>query len=300
MYITIVIPVHNEQENIQELVQRIQSVNRRVPDTMLHILFVDDGSSDATVDRIMALRVDTAGMVGLLKFDRNYGHQNAMLAGIVHASGDAIITMDGDLQHPPESIIDMLAAYRPGVDVVQMVRQGAPVGYIGALSRVYHGIVNRLEGRVTVYDGADFRLMSAKVSKVLQAIPERGKCVRVLVPKLGFKTVQVPFEQAPRFKGKASYSLHQLGILASAPLFKYSSLVVRLMALVGLLLVLSAFGAGIVFGPEYLTIVCILFFSGINFAFLAALGKLMLEAIKQLHQHPEYGVEQLHLPNYRG
>jgi dolichol-phosphate mannosyltransferase len=301
MVLTVVVAVHNEEPNIAELVARIVAAQQKLEDSRIVVLFVDDGSTDGTVKVINELILKRPDQIGLIKFDRNYGHQSALLAGIMNASGDVVITMDGDLQHPPECIPAMMNAMQPGVDVVQMVRQGVPSSFVSMVSKLYHRLLNIIEGRVVIYDGADFRLMSANVIQVLRAIPERDKFIRGLLPTLGFSIVELEFRQAPRFQGTASYDLRQLFHLGTAPLFKYSTVLVKLMACIGILFSAGSACFGIFFGlqqPSYILIASVLFLFGINFLFLAVIGKLIMEAISQLHQHPEYTIESIRLPSH--
>src|SRR5437879_12202263 len=119
--LSVVVPVHNEADNLQELAKRLQEIAGQLPDCEMDVLFVDDGSTDDSIQKMQEIRA--AGITrGFIRLSRNYGHQAALCAGMENAIGDAVITMDADGQHPPEEIPRMISAYKLGYDVVQMAR----------------------------------------------------------------------------------------------------------------------------------------------------------------------------------
>ena len=225
--VIIVAPVHNEQENVPLLVKRVRDVARCEAVAArweVELLLVDDGSRDGSVAAIQRLRADGLG-VGCVRLSRNFGHQAALQAGILAAAdADAVVSMDSDLQHPPEELPRMLAAFEDGADVVQMVRSQKTVGTKGVLSRGFYRVFQIASGASIVADASDFRLLSRRFVRALNAIPEREKFLRGMVPVLGFKQVQLQFDEAQRVHGAPSYSFravvpagHESALPTSAP-----------------------------------------------------------------------------------
>src|SRR5260370_5840876 len=117
--LSVVVPVHNEADNLQELTKRLQGVAGQLPDCEMEVIFVDDGSTDDSVQKMQEIRA--AGIpIGFVRLSRNYGHQAALCAGMENAAGDAVITMDAAGQHPPEEISRMISPYKLGYDVMRM------------------------------------------------------------------------------------------------------------------------------------------------------------------------------------
>src|SRR4051794_16622619 len=199
----VVIPVHNEAENLPTLVGRMQAVAAELPRWAIEILFVDDGSTDDSVKVMRQIRAEGIG-IGFARLSRNCGHQAALCAGLELAAGDAIITMDSDLQHPPEEIPRMLAEFERGIDVVQMVRTDTTNGSKGLFSRAFYATFNSLSDTQLVPNAADFRLMSRRVLDTLLRIPEREKFLRGLIPSLGFNQSSLEYQEAQRLHGVAT------------------------------------------------------------------------------------------------
>lgn len=310
MLITIVIPVFNEEKNVAEMYARLKTVEEKLENVRLDILYVNDASTDNTLNEIKRL-VETDANVGYLSFIRNYGHQAAMVAGMTESKGDAVITLDGDLQHPPENIAEMVAAFSSGAEVVQMVRRKASSNLVGRISKIYHSLLHFLDNSIVVLNGADYRLISRRVIEEIQTMPEKNKFLRALLPLLGFRTVILYFDEQPRNAGKSSYSFSQLLELAVNPLFKYSSLTIKMIAFFGFFLVLSGMivlasmffslfsGNGILPGTQvnvfgFSSFLLILF--GILFIALSILGKFLLEVLAQLQGRPGYVIESVVYP----
>jgi dolichol-phosphate mannosyltransferase len=195
---------------------------------------VDDGSTD----RSMAILADEAakdGAVKVLALSRNFGHQIAITAGLDHASGDAVVTMDADLQDPPELISDLAARWREGCDVVY-ARRRARHGE-GLLKRASASVFYRLLGRVASVDiprdTGDFRLMSRRAVQALRAMRERHRFVRGMSAWIGFTQGSVPFDRAPRAAGETKYGLGKMLRLAADAVVAFSWVPLRLALYVG-------------------------------------------------------------------
>src|SRR5438132_3930272 len=206
--ISIVIPAHNEQENIFVIHSEIRAQLGEYP---AEIIFVDDGSRDNTAGKIRSLQaVDP--FVRLLRLSRNFGHQAALLAGIQAAKGAAVITMDCDLQHPPELLPQMLEAWESGMPVVQMVRRDT----LGATwvkkktSAMFYRLLQLLSETPVLPGPADFQLLDRKVVQVLFKFKDRQPFLRGLISWLGFPTHRIEYVAGNRHSGKSSYSVSMM------------------------------------------------------------------------------------------
>jgi dolichol-phosphate mannosyltransferase len=232
----VVVPCYNEAAGIRDFHQQTAAVLSQLGGPY-DFVFVDDGSRDDTLAILNAL-ANQYPNINVLSFSRNFGHQIALTAGLDHAGGEVVITMDADLQHPPASIPDLVAAYRAGADIVYGVRENDDNrSWIkSALARNFYRFLSR-STRVQVLEGAvDFRLMSAQCLAVLHTMREKHRYLRGMVPWLGFESSIVHYRQAERFAGQSSYSWRQLARLARHGLFSFSTVPLDVITLLGLVL----------------------------------------------------------------
>jgi dolichol-phosphate mannosyltransferase len=302
--LTIVVPVHNEAGNVAHLVARTcAAVAPEAERWAVELLLVDDGSTDATAARIDALRAE-GWPVGLLQLSRNYGHQAAMIAGLQYAEGDVMVTMDGDLQHPPEELPRMLRAFEQGADVVQMVRAEQAGGSKGLLSSLFYRFFNRVSHTQLVPNASDFRLVTRQVTEILVRIPERDKFLRALVPSLGFHQVQLEFQEAARLRGTPSFSLGRSLRLARRALFDYSDLPLAAVYYLGMFMAAASFVVGLGHVAHKLmhwdevragftdTITAIFFLGGCTLVALGILGHYLRIILEQLRGRPAWIVRR--------
>ncbi|GAB3905560.1 glycosyltransferase family 2 protein [Mucilaginibacter boryungensis] len=208
--ISIVIPSFNEAGNIAELVQRLTAVLKTVP-YRYEVIFIDDGSSDNTLEILKSLNSKDDNLY-YLELSRNFGHQNALKAGYDYADGDAIISMDGDLQHPPELITQFLEKWEEGYDVVYTTREYQDeVSYFKTKSsEIYYNMINSLSDTKLEKGTADFRLIDRKVANVLVSLDENGLFIRGLIKWLGFKQYAINYQADARFSGRSKYTLKRM------------------------------------------------------------------------------------------
>jgi dolichol-phosphate mannosyltransferase len=297
----IIIPVHNEAENLSALVEELRTAASQLKHWDTEILFVDDGSSDASVQRMKEIRANGTP-VGYLRLSRNFGHQAALSAGLAYASGDAVIMMDSDLQHPPAEIPRMVEAHERGADVVQMVRSDPSAVARGLFSTWAYRIFNKLSDTRIVPNAADFRLLSRRVVSVLVNIPEREKFLRGLIPSLGFNQTTLKFDQAERLYGTASYSYRMLLRMARKALFDYSTVPLKLVFWLGTAISLVSFTFGIghiiwkllhwdLVVPGFTDLITAIFFlSGCVLASLGILGRYTMMILEQVRARPAFVV----------
>jgi len=240
--LSIVVPVFNEAPNVAAMVERCVAAVRSAA-LPFEIVFVDDGSTDDSFDRIRKVsRVHP--QVRAVRLARNFGHQAAIFAGLEHAVGDAVITLDGDLQHPPELIPALIERWQAGFDVVQAVRtQPADESAVKrAASRGFYRLLSAVS-RISVTPGAaDFRLMSRSAVGAFLACRERCRFNRGLVQWIGFRTCEIPYDAQPRNAGRTKYSYRAMFHLAGDAIFSFSTWPLRFAGFAGLTVSIAAAG----------------------------------------------------------
>lgn len=231
--ISFVVPVFNEEENIHEFHRRLTQVMAPLPYDY-EILFIDDGSRDRTSLLIRELAEKDPHVQGYV-FARNFGHQLALTCGLDQSTGDAMISMDGDLQHPPEMVPDLLKKWEEGYEIVQTVRKSTEdaTWFKSITSRLYYKLINSMsEVRITP-GGSDFRLMDRKAVDALNRFRERARFIRGMVNNLGFRYTTLEFVAPPRFAGHSKFSLRKMLRFALDGITAFSRVPLRLALYVG-------------------------------------------------------------------
>lgn len=231
--ISFVVPVFNEEENIHEFHRRLTQVMAPLPYDY-EILFIDDGSRDRTSLLIRELAEKDPHVQGYV-FARNFGHQLALTCGLDQSTGDAVISMDGDLQHPPEMVPDLLKKWKEGYEIVQTVRKSTEdaTWFKSITSRLYYKLINSMsEVRITP-GGSDFRLMDRKAVDALNRFRERARFIRGMVNNLGFRYTTLEFVAPPRFAGHSKFSLRKMLRFALDGITAFSRVPLRLALYVG-------------------------------------------------------------------
>ncbi len=228
--ISILVPVYNEECSVEELRRRIfASVP---PGHECQLLFVDDGSSDGTLVRLKEMAQEHVEC-RFLSLSRNFGHQIALKAGLDVAEGDCVIVMDGDLQHPPEQIPEMLDAWRQGFAVVHMVRDDSNAPFIRRVaSRGFYYLVNKISD-FHIEPGGAYLLLDRKIVDIIRGSQERNFFLPGLVAWLGFPQASLRFVPGERLAGTSKYSARRLILLALMGLTSSSIQPLRLAALLG-------------------------------------------------------------------
>lgn len=254
LLVSLVVPVFNEAGVIEQIHARIAAVIDAMQDEF-EILYVDDGSSDRTDAAIEMLAAQDA-RVRPFSLSRNFGHQAALTAGLDHARGDVVISMDGDGQHPPEMIPEMLELVRQGYDVVQCQRieDGRSLSFKRITSDVFYRLINQISGTRIEQGAADFRALSRQALDALKAMPEYHRFLRGMIAWIGYSTVILPYHEPQRVAGKSKYSLGKMLRLASDAIFSFS--------LMPLYIGLSAGGLFIVLALVQMIYVLVLWLTG--------------------------------------
>jgi dolichol-phosphate mannosyltransferase len=220
--VAIVVPVYNESEVVSQFFTRLRKAVNQLPHKF-SFYFIDDGSSDPTPGRLASLAKRDRRLVPVT-LSRNFGHQAALSAGLDLASGDVVITMDGDGQHPPEMIPQMLDLILQGYDVVQTQRmdQAQPPSFKKWTSGLFYQLINTISGTHVLPGTADFRALSRQAVNALKSMPEYHRFLRGMVSWIGYRTVILPYEPRERLSGKSKYSFGKMFRLAMDAIFSFS------------------------------------------------------------------------------
>ena len=220
--IDIIIPVYNEADVIPPVYDRLSAVLKSLPGRF-NIRYVDDGSTDKTPVVLAALAARDR-RIQLIELSRNFGHQAALTAGLAAAGGDVVITMDGDGQHPPELIPQMLELIRQGYDIVQGQRAEATQGGIFKKwsSGSFYGLLNAVSGTRVLPGAADFRALSRQAADALRSMPEYHRFLRGMISWMGYSSIILPYVESKRIAGRSKYSLGKMFRLAMDALFSFS------------------------------------------------------------------------------
>src|SRR5690348_14412904 len=208
--LSVIVPCLNEQEVICGTHRRLTTVLESAP-LDFEVIYVDDGSTDATPELLRELQ-EQDSRVRIVRFSRNFGHQIAITAGLEHASGDAVAIIDADLQDPPEVILDFMAKWLDGYDVVYGARteRDGETRFKLWTAKLFYRLIRKLSDTRIPLDTGDFRLMDRRVVDALLSMPERDRFVRGMVSWLGFSQVAVGYRRAPRAAGVTKFSLFRM------------------------------------------------------------------------------------------
>jgi dolichol-phosphate mannosyltransferase len=245
--ISIVVPVHNEADNILPLHAALTRTWTGLAARYdYELLFVNDGSSDTTGAVLQSL-ADTDGRVRYVEFSRNFGKELATTAGLHHARGEATLIMDGDLQHPPELIPTFIDHWERGADIVVGVRDRSHhAGWAKTVgSRLFYRIMGMIGDKSMIPHATDFRLLDRAVVDVFNRFTERNRITRGLLDWMGFERVLVPFTADPRRNGTPSYNVFRLTRLAFHSFVSLSLFPLKLAGYLGLLITFCSGGLGL-------------------------------------------------------
>jgi dolichol-phosphate mannosyltransferase len=303
--VSIVIPAYNEARCLGELHHELRAVCDDLP-YRFEFVFVDDGSTDET-ESVLAGLLRQDERVRYLVMSRNFGHQGALTAGLACAAGDAVIMMDADLQHPPSAIPRLLECWRTGFDIVNTVRldtAGSPAAK-AFWSRSFYWVFRRLTGTPLEPGCADFRLMARQAVDALNALPERHRFIRGLVPWLGFRQTSVLFHAPKRFAGAPKYTFRHSLRLALEGITSFGFFPLRAVAILGAATIAASCAYGLatlcsqwlwghaVSGAVWL-LIGLHFYGGCQLVALGIIGEYMGRTLEQVKGRPLYIVRSAH------
>ena len=234
--LTVIVPCYNEAEIVERFCAELVGVLERL-DLAWRVCFVDDGSTDSTLERLNHLAGADARVV-VYSLSRNFGHQVALTAGLDVTAGSAVVMMDADLQHPPALIPQMIALWRSGYDVVSAVREETEdaTWFKRASGGLFYRLINRFAETPIVAGAADFCLLSARAHDAICRMPERHRFLRGMVSWIGFNRTYVPFQAPRRPAGQTKYTTFKMVSLAVDALFSFSAAPMRMATRFGLAL----------------------------------------------------------------
>jgi glycosyltransferase involved in cell wall biosynthesis len=298
MTYSIVIPIFNEENILLELHRRLRSVIDTF-DAPAEVILVDDGSNDHSFDVMRELnRNDRCFKV--LRLSRNFGHQVAITAGIEHATGDAVILMDGDLQDPPELVPQMIAKWKEGFHVVYAVKRSRQEHFLKRFAfHSFYRLMHAFSSITIPMEVGNFSLMDRRVITVLQSMPERNRYISGMRAWAGFRQTGIEFDREARFAGKPKMSIRRLIDLALNGLIAFSNAPLRLAIYIGTVVAgLSFLGAGYVVYEKLFTnkailgwastIVAITFIGGMTLLTLGVIGEYIGRIYDEVKQRPVY------------
>ena len=239
--IDLIIPVYNEAGVVEQTYANICQVIDCLPHKF-NLYYVDDGSEDNTPQSLTAL-ADRDPRIVILEFARNFGHQAALTAGLDAALGDFVISLDGDGQHPPQMIPQMIALFEQGYDIVQAQRieEGRGISLKQITSTGFYALINTISGTRMEPGAADFRGLSRQAVDALRSMPEYHRFLRGMISWMGFRAVILPYHETRRLAGKSKYSFGKMFRLAMDAIFSFSLMPLYVgLTLGGVLLCLAA------------------------------------------------------------
>lgn len=297
--LSLVVPVCNEATAIEPFLDTVARDLRSV--TSYEVIFVDDGSTDATAVAVFAARETRSEPIELLRLSRNFGKEAATTAGLDYARGQAVVPIDVDLQDPPELIDAMVARWRAGDDVVLAVRAARPEDPVAKRlsARVFYRLAGRISDTAIPQNAGDFRLMDARVVRVVRQLRERNRFMKGLLSWPGFQVGNVQYTRPARAHGTSKWRPRKLLNFALDGIFSFSTVPLRIWTYLGLLVSASAFAylafvisktliTGVSVPGYASTVSFILFFNGLTLLGIGVVGEYVGRIFNEVKNRPIY------------
>lgn len=301
-HISIVVPLLNEDGNILVLYNALVPVLEKIS-ADYEIIFVDDGSKDNSLQIIDTICQQNNRVLGI-SLSRNFGHQIALTAGMEHSSGEVVVTLDADMQHPPEIILDLYNKYKEGYDIVNTIRlETVDSGAFKKItSHFFYKLINNLSDIHIEPSAADFRLMNRKTVNAFLQLQEKDRFTRGIISWMGFKQGTVQYTAPARFSGKSKYSVFKMFRFAADGITSFSAKPLRISFFAGLLVSLIGLLYAIYAVVEYFngkttpgwasTLVSILIIGGIQLISIGIIGEYLARVFNEAKNRPMYLVKQ--------
>ncbi|MBT4652027.1 MAG: glycosyltransferase family 2 protein [Candidatus Pacebacteria bacterium] len=298
--LSLVFPIFNEEKIIPLLNKEINKFVKKLP-SKTELIFVNDGSTDKTHDQLK--KIKTKYPFKIINFSRNFGHQAALLAGLQESSGEYVVTLDADLQHPLNIIPEMLKLHKQGYDVVltQRIDEKTINKSKQFFTKLFYKFINILSDTKVLENGSDFRSLNRKALTALLSLPEQRKFLRGMIQWIGYKTIIIPFQAKKRVEGVSKYSLSKMTNLAlhgltsssTKPLYLSGifSIILFILALIYAIYVLYVrfWGTGIVDGWASVLFV-VLIIGGFLSLFLGLIGAYIAAIYDETKNRPGFFV----------
>jgi polyisoprenyl-phosphate glycosyltransferase len=307
--LSIVVPCYNEEDVLPTTADQIAAVLHRLIKTRMigadsHVVWVDDGSSDRTWSIIKQLNCASPLMRGI-KLSRNRGHQNALLAGLLSAKGDIVVSIDADLQDDPELIAQMVQANAAGADIVLGVRRcrATDSAFKRFTAELYYRCLRWMRIEI-VHNHADYRLLSRRAIEALRQYGESNLFLRALVMQLGFKSAVVSYDRAPRVAGESKYDLRKMIALALEGVTAFSTMPLRFITVLGFIVSSASFLLAIwalfvaFLAPDVVpgwasTVIPIYMVCGVQLVCLGIMGEYIGKIYHETKRRPRYTIETI-------
>ena len=304
--VCVIVPVCNEERLVDPMCARIRAALESCG-VAWSVMFVNDGSRDGTIAALEAAhRADRR--ISYLVLSRNFGHQAALAAGLDHARGDVFVTMDGDLQHPPELLPALIDGWQQGYDVIHTRKRSTEdLGVVRAfVTRVAYRLISLVSSIPVVPQASDFRLMDRQARDAVAALPEGGRLYRGLTPWVGFRQAVLAYDAPARAGGTSSYGVRQLFGLFGRAFFDFSAAPLYVALVVGAAAIAGCFGylafviGAVIFDksipPGYVTqIVAITLSSAINLFLIGVLSVYVSRIYNEVRRRPTYVVGRVRI-----
>lgn len=301
--LSVVVPCFNEAKVIYETHRQLVEILTSRPGLEIELIYIDDGSTDNTYAFLETIQTDD-GRVRIISFSRNFGHQIAITAGLEHATGDAVVIIDADLQDPPKVILRMLDRWEKGAQVVYGVRNERNGETAGKrwTAKTFYRVINYVSDVSIPLDTGDFRLLDRKAVDALLAMPERDRFMRGMAAWVGFRQEPLSYNRAPRFAGVTKYPLSKMLRFAADGIVSFSLAPLRIAMAMGFITaVLSAVGILYALTMRLFThiwvpgwtllFITLLFVGGIQMVFLGVLGEYLGRVYGEVKRRPLYLVK---------
>ena len=300
--VSIIVPAYNEEASLKTFHETMGAVADGLPQYDFELLFINDGSTDGTLDILKELAVSDR-RVAYVSLSRNFGKEAAMCAGLEKARGDCCVVLDCDLQHPPEKIVEMYRLWEQGYEVVEGIKhdRGEESGMHRFAANTFYGIISKATG-IDMASSSDFKLLDRKVVDTLNAMPERNVFFRALSFWVGFKKAEVTYDVRERVAGESKWSTRSLIKYAITNIGSFSSVPLHLITVLGIvtLIISIVFSvvalvqklAGTALGGFTTVIILLLFIGSIIMISLGIIGYYIARIYEEIKGRPRYIIEE--------
>ncbi|MBM3251199.1 MAG: glycosyltransferase family 2 protein [Candidatus Omnitrophica bacterium] len=308
--ISFVFPVFNEEKNLAKLYHEVKKVCIQ-HEIDYEMIFVDNGSVDNSLALLKEFKIQDK-KVGYIALSRNFGHQGALFAGMTYAAGDAVITMDADLQHPPSLIPEMVKLWKEGAEVVYTIKKESNLrGRKYFFVKCFYWLISKLSGLNFNFGQSDFRLLDRKVLKIILQIPEYHKFLRGQIEWVGFSQKSLSYDVDRRYSGESKFSYKNLFSFAFDGIFAFSKSPLHLLTLIGIVISIISFfyilfvatlwtlqkfniATNIILLPGWSTlIVAILFLGSLQLVMMGILGEYISRVYDQVKGRPVFIIREM-------
>lgn len=299
--IDIVVPCYNEDACIRKLYENIEEVFKKIRNYTYSILYINDGSKDNTLSELKKLKNEVGDKIQYISFARNFGKEAAIYAGLSQSTGDFVVLMDADLQHPPILIVEMIKGIEEGYDCCgarRVDRNGEPL-IRSMFSRLFYKFINKITVMNLVQGGSDYRMMTRKMVDAIIQLSERERFTKGIMSWVGFETKWIKYENVERFAGESKWSFFGLAKYALNGFIAFATAPLRGVIYFGVLIIVMAFIYSVIIAISALSnnsartgyssiIILMLFLGGVIIALLGVIGEYIARIYIELKQRPIY------------